>query len=137
MNDKEYEKQKKRVNKVFNKWRTPLGLGWWRIDLTYSRETSAGGELVYAAPSIGGKFTCAMEVTCDFYYKTAIITFYLPTIQFISDQVLDRYMIHELMHIHLKPMQHPERAKEEELVATSLADAILWTIEAVNKKELK
>lgn len=135
MNDKEYEKQKKRVLKLSEKWRNPLGLGWWRITEVFSRERSTN-ETAYAPPSTNGKYDSVFEVSTDYYYKTAVITAYLPVIQNVSDSDLERYYIHELMHIHLSAMKHPDRAKEEELTATSLADAFLWVVEATKRKEL-
>lgn len=134
MNDKEYEKQKKRVQKCFYKWRTPLGIGWWRVTLEYSREGMSSTR--YEPSDHNGKFACVLAVTSDYYYKTAVIEANLPVIQEVKDEDLDRYMLHELMHLHLKPMQHPDKTEQEELVATSLADAILWVVEAVKKKDL-
>lgn len=135
MNDKEYEKQKKRVTKLWNKWRSPLGIGWWRVTVIYSRDKSTGSTL-YAPPDVDGSFECVFDVRSDYYYKTATITAYLPVVKDLKDELLERSFIHELMHIQLKAMQHKDTAKEEELVATSLADAILWVVEATKKKEL-
>ena len=135
MNDKEYEKQKKRVEKLFKKWRDPLGLGWWRITISYSRE-HAKGDTRYAPPDVNGIYDCVFDITCDYYYKIATIEAYLPVIKDIKDENLERYFIHEMMHIILKPMQHKEKAPDEELVATSLADAFLWVVEGVKEKKL-
>ena len=61
MKDKEYDKQKKRVEKLFWKWRTPLGLGWWKIDLRYS-DIKSESETIYAPPDIDNKYECIFDV---------------------------------------------------------------------------
>lgn len=135
MNDKKYEQQKKRVIKLWKKWRIPLGLGWWRIELIYSRE-HVQGDTAYAPPSNNGDFVCIFDVKTNYYYRMATITAYLPVIQDVNDESLERYFIHECMHIILKAMSHKNTAKEEESVATMLADAILWTVKGVKNKKI-
>ena len=136
MKEIEYKKQKNRVEKLFWKWRTPLGLGWWKIELHYSDEESKS-ELTYAPPDIDTKYTCIFDVHSDYYYNTATITAYLPIVKNVKDEDLERYFLHEMMHILLRPMKHKDTAKEEELVATKLADAFGWVVEAVKKGKLK
>ena len=38
MTDKEYREQKARVKKYIDKWFKALGMGWFHIDMTWSRE---------------------------------------------------------------------------------------------------
>lgn len=137
MTDKDFKTQQARVRKLFWKWRKPLGLAMWVVTLDYSRERNEASTLTYAPPDVSGFFSCVFDVHADFYYKTAGITAYLPIVMNVKDdETLERYFVHELMHIILRPMKHKQRSKEEELVATNLADAFLWTVEAVKKKEL-
>ena len=129
MNDKEYERQKNRVRRLFHKWRQPLGLGWWRLTFIYSREPKR--EQTIPSEHLTdrqGIWDCVFETRSDYFYKTATITAYLSIIENIKDEDLERYFLHEIMHLYLGSMKHSERGKEEELVATSLADMILWVV---------
>lgn len=129
MNDKEFNTQRKRVLKIWNKWRNPLGMGWWKVTIDFSRESKPDGDATYAPTDVSGKWSCVFDVRCDYMYKTAGVTAYLPIVKNISDEKLERYFLHELMHIHLSAMRHKDRSAEEELVATTLADVVLWVTE--------
>lgn len=138
MNDKEYREQKKRIEKLIKKWVDVLGLGWWCLRYNYIRGSHDGGPTAYAPPTDkSGDLVCVMTCTTDYYYKTAELSFYLETLMGYSDRDVERYFIHELMHIHLKPMQTRSKAAEEELVATQLADAFLWVDEKAEKSAKK
>ena len=137
MNDKSYEKQKKRVKKLFDKWRTPLGLGWWKITIVYSREKSRGeGINGEHNTDIEGTWDIVFSTCSDFYYKIATITAFLPIIQNLSDENVERYLLHECAHILVTPMKHKDRELQEELVATTIADTILWVVEATKRKKI-
>ena len=137
MDDKTYELQKKRVKNLFDKWQTPLGLGWWKITIVYSREKSRGeGTPSEHNADIGGEWDVIFNVRTDFYYKIAVITAFLPVIEQLSDEDTERYFLHECAHILVCPMEHKDRESQEELVATTIADTILWVIDAVKKKQL-
>lgn len=137
MTDKEYKKQSKRVERLFHKWVGPLGLKWWEISLHCVRERKTGDTSSYAPPDIDGFFTCIFDVHCDYFYKTADINAYIPIVEGIEDEAnLERYFLHELMHILVRPMKHKQKAGEEEQVATMLADAFLWVAKAAKDKKL-
>jgi hypothetical protein len=123
MTDKEYEKQKKRIQKLIRKWVKRLGLGWWKIDFNYHRELR--NEPTNYNPN--GEWNCPMATGSDFYYLTASVDVYLSVIKDVSDELLEECFLHEMMHIFLKPMSTGKTAKEEELVATKLARAFIWS----------
>lgn len=126
MRDKEYNFQKKRIQKLIKKWVGPLGLRWYRLKFNY-HDVPNMEESDYEPKSIDGMWETAMATCADHNYCTASIDFYLPTIAKIKDDdEVEEYFIHELMHIFLRPMHSKETAAQEELVATKLAQAFFW-----------
>lgn len=126
MTKKELNIQKRRVQRLADKWIQPLGLGWWRIDLLYSTEVDRSGMTTYQPADIGGTYETVFAVGTDHNYMIARITAILPVIAQIEDERLEEYFVHELMHIFLRPMRTKQCAGEEEQVATRLARAFLW-----------
>lgn len=127
MTDREYLQQKKRVRLLMNKWVKPLGLRRWKIEFIYSREKRDDHqESSYRPPSKHGEWITAFATTADPYYLTATITAYFPALIDVDDTDLEEYFLHELMHVFLSPMHHHATRKEEELVATTLAQAFQW-----------
>lgn len=130
MTDKEFNLQKKRVSALIKKWVKQIGLGWWTIEYEFFRESIDPSEkTTYEPPVISGRFVCSMATQADYYYRIAKISFYLPECKEISDSRLESCFVHELMHIFLSPMRSKSKSGEEEQVATSLADAIIWARE--------
>jgi hypothetical protein len=133
MKDKDCQIQIKRIRTLKKKWHSVLGLNWWRVDYDYSDQEGPRGEGTYAPPN-ATEWISPMETTADPYYLKAAITFYLPHIIDMSDDELEEGFLHELMHVFLSPMHSRKTAKEEELVATKLAQAVKWTHEECERK---
>lgn len=128
MNDKEYIAQKRRIQKLIKKWVRPLGLGWWTINFSYRRESSLmPAETEYHPKTINGTWVSAFITCADWCYQTATIECYLNILKDVNDDELEEYFVHELMHIFLSVMHTQDKAGEEELVATQLAKAFIWT----------
>ena len=128
MTDKEYEFQKKRIRRLIKKWIKPIGLNWWKIDIEYDRGIrDDNSNPAYSPKVVKGKWVTMMETNCDPYYLKANIVCYLPDVARIEDEELEETFLHELMHIFLSPMKSKQKAKEEELVATKLAQAFIWS----------
>lgn len=125
MTDKEYRNQKNRLRKLIKKWHTKIGMSWWKVDYVYSRTNKQNESDATYRPI---DYICLMDTSTDFYYLDARITFYLPTVKDTEDDVLEESLIHEYMHVYLNPLKDDNKAKEEELVATKLARAILWAV---------
>jgi len=68
-----------------------------------------------------------MATRADYNYLQATIIAYLPQVKELTDDDLEETYLHECMHILLSPMKHKSLAKEEELVATQLARAFIWS----------
>jgi hypothetical protein len=126
MTDKDYKIQKKRIQKLIDKWIQPLGLNWWRIDIAYERERKSEGKTEYAPTDINGEWDTIFDVRCDHNYGKAYITCHLLVTRSLTDAELEESFVHELMHIFVSPMHTKQKAGEEELVATRLAKGLLW-----------
>lgn len=125
MTDKEYGKQKKRISGLFNKWLKLLNFRGWLVTVEYVREQQPEPNTDYAPKSIGGRWAAALTTTCDPYYLTAQIRAYLLQTRDVEDDDLEEYFVHELMHILLSLMHSKRMAKEEEQVATKLAQEFI------------
>lgn len=127
MTDKEYRQQRRRIQSLIKKWVQPLGLRWWSINFEYEREDKHSGGSAYAPMDVGGYWETVMDTRCDPNYLKATITVYCRVIKDMNDDDLELSFLHELMHIFVSPMHTQKTAKEEELVATKLAQAVLWS----------
>ena len=130
MTDAEYKAAKKRVQAVADRWRTVLGLGWWRITFVWSRTEKATDEERH-----GRDFNCIADTSVKWQYLDATITFYLPMVTGVSDDHLDYIVRHEFMHVLVREMRWQDHGDadnldHEERVATTLAKAFAWTREA-------
>lgn len=125
MNDKEYRKQRKRVKDLVKKWHHKLGMSWWKVDYVYERDTKKERNTNYDCANIDSEVVA--DTTTDFWYGWATITFYLPVVSGRTDDELEEDLLHEYMHVFVKPLQDENRSKEEELVVTRLARAFIWS----------
>lgn len=129
MTDKEYRFEKKRIEKLIKKWRTPLGLGWWNIQFTFEREEpELRGEHEYAPKDMNGNWIVVADTRVDPYYLRAFMRFFVLQTQSLKDDELEDTFLHECMHILLSPMHSKSTSKEEETVATKLAQAFVWVM---------
>ena len=128
MKDAEWEKRKKQVKAIFDKWIKHLGLGWYQIDLNWK----AGD-----APERGDGYIVAMNVVSRWMYRTATINIWLEELP-DDDWKLEKMVLHELCHILVEPMRDPEQGctDNEEAVVEGLARAFLWTVEGIKQKKL-
>ncbi len=131
MTDSEYAKQKKRLLTLAERWITPLGLKWWKVDLVYARES-----LDSSKPG----WYCQAKTSVSWEYLDAKITFAMPDIVDVSDEALEKIFVHECCHILVNEMRMwaaeeiskekmDEAMKHEERVVCGLASAFMWTRE--------
>ena len=118
MTDKELAVQKRRVQKLIDKWFTCLGMRYWSVTVCYSNESRMGNE----HPDNPALATAHVM----WEYCTAEIVFYLPALETTSDKDLEEGLVHECMHILVSPMAKKGADEKEELTATILADAFIW-----------
>ena len=128
MNDKEYKVQKERIRKLIKKWVKSLGLNWYEITFEYERGIRTDTTpTAYSPKVVKGVWETVMETEVDPYYGRAVIVCYLGVIKNLEDQDLEETFLHECMHIFLSPMHNKKENKQEELVATRLAKAFIWS----------
>jgi hypothetical protein len=132
MNDKEYAAQKARIQTLSDKWIVPLGLKWWRVNLEFNRDVTGDH----------GNGRCAVaETMVDWHYLLATITFNIPAVAEQADDELETMFVHECCHILVNEMRmwapknidadkNDEAMHHEERVASTLANAFIWTREA-------
>lgn len=124
MTDREFKTQRARVSKAWEKWFTPIGMGWWQVDRQSAREREED------EPA-----TAAMTTT-NWQYRTASVTFYLPACADLNDDQLEEVVVHEMVHILCGPIQDmsdDSRREITEHTVTTIARAIIWAREAGEK----
>lgn len=127
----DYELQRKRVINLADKWIKPLGLGYWNIEFdghdSSRKSRNHDGSLTV--------FDCHVMPE----YLSVTIEFFAPTLINISDEQLEIYFLHELMHIFMAEIQHEcdDLNWHVEQICTRLAKGISWAVEFVNKANSK
>lgn len=112
------------------KWLLPLGLRWWKVKFSYSREP-------LKSDAAEGR-TCLAQTMVDWEYLNATITFDMQAIVEQSDGALEDTFVHECLHVFVHEMRmwagpvvtdekQEEAMKHEERVVTQLTNALLWT----------
>ena len=110
MTDKEFAKERVRIKKLVNKWKSVFELDQWDMLYQFSRDYCQDNSMTRAQTS--GRW----------HYRHATITFFLP--ETIDEDVyeLERTIIHEFMHILLLPIsQNLEEGHESEHEYTAVS----------------
>lgn len=130
MKDKEYRKQKKRIDRFIEKWKAFLGLRWWSVTINYHDEPYIGEATV----------PTAARTTTYWEYNRAVIDFYVPEFTTESDERVEEIVIHEFCHILVNEMRQWHDANDgvphEERVVSNLAQAFLWVRDAAKNGSL-
>lgn len=115
----------KRVKEIMEKWLEPLGLAHWRIDVLWIDEKLKNDD--------GDDVAFRINVLPQ--YMSAEIRAYAPTLFSLTDQVLEEYVVHELMHIFLSELEHEQDDYHwhAERICTMLAKAFRWVWKAGNE----
>ena len=134
MNDAEYETQKARLLALLEAWVKPIGLGWWRVTLSYDR---TGEDFADSIRKEGG-FRSQSVARCypEWRYGIATIVWNMPEVAHLDDEELESTFVHELMHIFLHETRQSEDGDwlaHEERVATTLAKGFLWIRDAARE----
>lgn len=127
LTDEEYDEQKRRLDELIEQWRAPLGLGWWRIEFVWERESYGGHRELDE-----GRFdTRYADTTVLWQYRLAIMRWFLPEVAALDDDQLKEAFFHEAAHIHVAQMKaKPVRKVDEEHCVTGIAKALGWMYDA-------
>lgn len=143
MNDVEFAAQMTRLRKLADKWVKPIGLGWWRVEAEYERDS--GNYHVDGEPSPNG----VANIKADWRYMHATITFNMLRVAEQDDEHLEWIYVHELMHIFLNETRdlkgdgqlttvRDDWLNHEERIASTLAHAFIWIRnDAIEKTETR
>ncbi len=123
MKRKAFKKQRKRCRRHFAWWIPRLGLGTWSIDVLYQREHDYRREHNVSTNS-------AMIAYVDWRYLDAAIYVNVARVRTMSDDELERAVVHELCHLlvhELRETRARDDARDhEERVVSHLAKAFQW-----------
>ena len=122
MNDKEYAKQKKRVQKYIDKWFKAMGLGWFEIDISWSRERDQREPDVLA------------RAHTTWQYRIAEVVFFLPVVAENKDDFLEGAVVHEFVHVLINPLMvvgsKEDLQPQHEYATECIARALRWSRKA-------
>lgn len=140
LSDAEYDEAVARVQLIEERWHHALGLGWWRVTLTYDRS----GEGFHDEHPDSG-FTTLAKAKGRWMYGLGEITFNIPACADTSDEDLERVIVHEICHIlvaELRSCFEDKKARggqwweHEEHVVTALTSAFMWVRDGAAKGEM-
>lgn len=128
MNDRDYNAQKRRVGRLFNRWAKTLGLNQWALHYQCCRE----GEMLTDDDRSGDSaFSPVMDCEAQWQYQQVAIRVNTPMLVSMDDEDVERSVVHELCHVLVNEMRTDEPTMEqynhEERVVTMLTNALLWT----------
>jgi len=119
MKKRDVRAQRKRIDALFERWVRPIGLAWWGFRFHYYTKRKRFKR--------NDKREALMITYADWRYRSVEIDINTPAMRDQSDEDLDTYFVHELMHVFLNEMRsNDDRVNHEERVATTLADAFVW-----------
>jgi hypothetical protein len=116
------KKLRRKVQQFIDKWTWLLGLRWWSINVHYVKDKKG---LKHHFKSPKGTTTRA-TVYSDWRYAEATIYINLPSFVGLSDDRIERIILHELCHILVCEMREGDLHHEERVVS-GLTKAFMWT----------
>lgn len=127
MTDPEYNKLKHKINDIAQHWISNAGFSWWKVDLIWDRNYDEDDR------------ETAAVADAKWIYRIASITFYMPVMQHLSDEEMERVIVHELAHLLVDPITPHDGdenvAKFVEVATENVARALLFT--AIYVKDLR
>ena len=125
-------KTRKRVMRAFTKWLTPLGLGWWEVNIHWYSKPKDILKL-FQADREGDEV--AAKLYADWRYGVASLSINLPAFRHMKQWKIERVIVHEFLHALVNETREGE-IKHEERVVTSLTKAVFWIRDAAHNKDI-
>ena len=124
MTDAEFEKQKARVQAVWDKWAKILHLDHYYINITWERKYD------------GDKTHWLASTQTDWHYRQMFVFFYLPKIETVDDDQLDNLVLHEIAHMFVSPLCTTESDSQKlEFATENVARALEDVYKACGSEE--
>jgi hypothetical protein len=118
ISDKEIRRVKKVVGKYLTYWTKYLGLGFWSVDVIYKDHLE--------------KVDVPMDCVADWRYLTVIIRVGIMSLYDMSDERIERMVLHELVHPLVNEMRsYLDDHDHEERVVSQLVNAFMWVKESL------
>lgn len=130
LSDKACAQEKKRIMRHLEPWVERLGLKWWSIDVSYSISDQSDAYQ-------DGKGRAVAFTSANWQYLSGEIVFFMPLTIGLDEEELDEACRHECCHFILNVTRPEWNIKHEELAATLLTNAFLFTFEAGKEEGLR
>lgn len=130
--DSSYRRERKRIERLAEKWLKPLGLLWWHVKISYQRTPLTG-----ANPNAPSDWVSVARCEVSWAYQDVTLTFVLTETEDMTDERLEYAFVHECSHALVNEMRgtpEGECSPHEERVVTHLARAFVWVFEAGEAK---
>ncbi len=124
MNDKEYERQKTRIQKYIDKWIPMLGLKWWTLKIVYDRENPPYDD----CNNQDFRYSTGVVTSVNYPYRNACIKFFLTELKTWDSIELEKAVIHKCVHVLTNEIRDVDKdINHEERAVTDLTNAFYWT----------
>jgi hypothetical protein len=115
---KEEREQRRRIMRACKKWSEQMWLTSWKKEVQYAESLGEVGE----------NYRRCAACEADWRYKHLTLTFALDAVADMTDEELERTVIHELLHAIVEELRSAPknvRLAHEERVVTHLTD-VIW-----------
>lgn len=127
MTDKQYDQQKKRIEKYVNKWLQLFHLHNWKGRCVWERDSKKNND---------GETEVLAHCFSDWKYLIYELTFFLSSFVHKSEKDVERIVVHEMLHIVINEMRENRHENEERVVST-LTNIMEDVYEAGQKNSIK
>jgi hypothetical protein len=123
LNDREFNAQRRRIERFSKVWAQRLGINWFRVAMYFERDGLPMHDHESGWP-------CLASTNGAWEYMDFTIHWNMPEAAHTDDEELEECVIHEFFHVLVKEMQSDQDVAHEERVVTLLTKAARWTYAA-------
>lgn len=125
---KKIKRTKRLIRAALDKWLKPLGLLWWDVRIIF---IVAPEEILDIFQVTDDEVTAA-KCYADWRYGTAKIYVNVPGCVHMSQEEIERMLVHEMCHVLVNEMREGELHHEERVVS-ALTKVMFWVREGMTK----